>query len=80
MRNWLKVKRKQARITMSEISNLIGISAPSYCNIENGHTNPTVENAKKIAGVLGFDWTMFYDDETGGDDDAEDKHDGKASQ
>ena len=43
-----------------------GISAPSYCNIENGERRPTVENAKAIAGLLGFDWTRFFEDGKGG--------------
>ena len=31
--------------------------------IENGNANPSVEVAKKIASVMGFDWTRFYEDE-----------------
>jgi len=31
--------------------------------IENGNANPSVKVAKKIAAVLGFDWTRFYEDE-----------------
>jgi len=31
--------------------------------IENGNANPSVKVAKKIAAVLGFDWTRFFDDE-----------------
>jgi DNA-binding XRE family transcriptional regulator len=31
--------------------------------IEGGHRNPSVDVAKKIAAVLGFDWIRFYDDE-----------------
>jgi len=30
--------------------------------IENGNANPSVEVAKKIAAVLGFDWVWFFDD------------------
>jgi len=30
--------------------------------IENGNANPSVKVAKKIAAVLGFDWTRFYDE------------------
>lgn len=31
--------------------------------IELGERRPSVEVAKKIAAVLGFDWTRFYEDE-----------------
>lgn len=34
-----------------------------YFYIENRNRNPSVETAKKIAAVLGFDWTRFYEDE-----------------
>ena len=32
--------------------------------IENGNANPSVKVAKKIAAVLGFDWTMFFEDDS----------------
>ena len=38
--------------------------------IENGNANPSVDVAKKIASVLGFDWTLFYQD---GDEQADGK-------
>jgi len=31
--------------------------------IELGERQPSVKVAKKIASVLGFDWTLFYQDE-----------------
>jgi putative transcriptional regulator len=31
--------------------------------VENGNANPSVEVAKKIAAVLGFNWTLFFEDE-----------------
>lgn len=31
--------------------------------IESGDRKPTVKTAKKIAAALGFDWTLFFDDE-----------------
>ena len=55
--------RKQANITQEEIAKKAGIARSSYTNIENGERRPSVETAKKIAAVLGFDWTLFYEDE-----------------
>lgn len=34
-----------------------------YSKIERGEKNPSVDVAKKIAAVLGFDWTHFYEDQ-----------------
>ena len=60
MRFWLIQKREALGLTQKNISELVGISQPSYCNIETGERRPSVETAKKIAEVLGFDWTLFY--------------------
>lgn len=62
MREWLSCFRAENKMTQEEVSNAVGISRSSYCNIENGGRNPSVETAKKIAEVLHFDWTRFYAD------------------
>jgi len=31
--------------------------------IVNGKANPSVDVAKRIADVLGFDWTLFFEDD-----------------
>ncbi len=43
------------------VSNEAGISQAFYCEIEKGKKRPSVDVAKKIASVLGFDWTKFYE-------------------
>jgi putative transcriptional regulator len=50
-------------MSQAELCRRVGISAPAYWCIEHGKTNPKPENAKKIAKVLGFNWTRFYDKE-----------------
>ena len=40
------------------------ISQSYYASIENGVRTPSVPVAKKIAGVLDFSWTRFFDIET----------------
>lgn len=37
-----------------------GISRAYYTQIETGKRNPTVDTAKKIAGALDIDWTLFF--------------------
>lgn len=65
MRKWLINKRKDRGFTQSEVATKVNIKQPSYCNIESGKTNPAPKTAKKIADVLGFDWTDFYRSEKG---------------
>ena len=63
MNIWLKEIREQKNLTMLQVSHECKIAESYYCQIENGNRNPSVETAKKIADVLGFEWTQFYEDE-----------------
>lgn len=66
MRNWLEAIRKERGLSQKQAAEKVGISQPSFCDIENGKKNPAVDTAKAIAAVLGFDWTRFYDEERNG--------------
>ena len=61
--NWLKELRKQKGMTGEEVGSKAEITQQMYNYIENGKRRPSVAVAKKIAAVLGFDWTRFFDDE-----------------
>ena len=61
--NWLIELRKNKNMTHEEVSNACDISRQYYSMIEMGERSPSVETAKKIAKVLDFDWTKFYDEE-----------------
>lgn len=61
-RIWLKDYRKDR--TQKEIADSIGTSQGFYCDIENGVKNPSVSIAKKIAEILEFDWTLFFESNT----------------
>jgi transcriptional regulator with XRE-family HTH domain len=63
MREWLRKKRLEKNLSEKEVANAVGIKQAPYHRIETGQSNPKVENAKKIARVLGFNWQMFYPDE-----------------
>lgn len=69
-RDWLIAIREDSGISQKCVSEQIGISQPSYSNIENGKRTPSVPVAKKIAAVLGFDWTRFYDEAKAGEQDS----------
>ena len=64
-RKWLKQLRLKQCLNHEDVANAANIHRAYYTMIEGGHRNPSVDVAKKIAAVLGFDWTMFFDDEPG---------------
>ena len=59
----LKSIRVAKKLTMKEVSKSVDITESYYSLIENKKRSPSVEVAKKIAEVLGFPWTRFYDEE-----------------
>ena len=61
MRGFLIEARKEKGLSMDDISKEIGIHKASYCNIENGRRNPSVDLAKRIAKFFGFSWTKFFE-------------------
>lgn len=63
---WLKHIRIDADMTQIEVAKRAGITQQMYWMIENGERRPSVETAKKIAAVLGFNWTLFFPDEEKG--------------
>lgn len=67
---WLKAIRESKNLSQEEISKAVDITQASYSNIENGKRTPSVAVAKKIAAVLGFDWTRFYDEAGPGEQDS----------
>ncbi len=52
--------RLEKGLTMREVAQQCGIDEFAYCMIEHGKRTPSVKTAKKIAEVLGFDWTKFF--------------------
>lgn len=63
MRRWLRKFRQEAHLSEGAVAELVGISQVGYHWIETGQRNPGIDTAKRIGGVLGFPWTMFYEDE-----------------
>jgi len=64
VRQWLKELRQRSNnLTQEQLAKMVGISRTMITEIENGKANPSVEVAKKIAAVLGFDWVKFFEDE-----------------
>ena len=59
----LKTRRLKKHLTQKQVSEAVNITESGYCLIENGQRNPSVETAKAIAKVLGFNWTRFFEEE-----------------
>ena len=61
-RNWLKKIRKDAGFTQIKLADKVGITRQMISAIEKG-AGPHPNTAKKIAAVLGFEWTRFFEEE-----------------
>lgn len=62
IRSWLIGIREDRAMTQGAVAAAAGIAQPSYYEIEKGITNPKPQTAMAIAQVLGFPWTMFYEE------------------
>lgn len=63
MRKWLIDIRKKKGLSQKSVCEAVDIAQPTYWEYEHGECTPTVPIAKKVAALLGFDWTRFYDDQ-----------------
>ena len=61
MRNWLVVLRNNKKLSQYKVAELADISQSYYAAIELGQRGAPPHTAKKIAKVLEFDWTRFYE-------------------
>jgi putative transcriptional regulator len=55
-------ERKKKSMTQQNVADKAKIARSTYAMIESGERNATVSNAKKISKVLGFNWTIFFED------------------
>ncbi len=62
MRTWLKNIREEKGYSQNQFSKLISVTYQYYNFIENGRRRPSIEVAKEIAEVLGFDWNRFFEE------------------
>jgi putative transcriptional regulator len=59
----LKLEREKKLLTQQQLADLVGVDRTLISKIESGVSSPSVTTAKKIAAVLGFEWTLFFTDE-----------------
>lgn len=58
----LKEIRTEKGLTQQELADECDVNRTTITNIENGIINPSVQLAKKLGKILGFDWTLFFSD------------------
>jgi putative transcriptional regulator len=63
MRRWLIERRKEREMTQMNLADQAGISRAYYSQIEQNYRSPSIRVAKKLADILGLEWTVFYDEE-----------------
>ncbi len=61
-REWLRNIRLSVDKSGCKVAEESGITQQMYSFIETGQRRPSVQVAKRIAAVLGFDWTQFFED------------------
>ena len=62
MREWLVKVRKEKSRTQKQIADKVGVTRQMIGAIEKGTATPRPSIAKRIAEILDFDWTLFYED------------------
>lgn len=59
-----KQAREKKLLTQQQLAELVGVDRTLISKIESGVSTPSVATAKKIAAVLGFKWTCFFEDDS----------------
>lgn len=62
-RIWFTKKRMELGITQTQLAHKLNVSNRTISNIELGKRNPSGPLAKRLADVMGFDMSMFYEDQ-----------------
>jgi transcriptional regulator with XRE-family HTH domain len=53
--------RKKNNLTQELLANKLGVSRPTYCQIEKGERDITVDEAKKLADIFGIKFNDFLE-------------------
>ena len=68
-------KRKERKLTQSELGQIVGCSQRAIAGYELDERKPSVVMAQRIGAELGFPWTEFY---VGKSDNVDGFEDGRA--
>lgn len=59
--NYLRDLRKEKRLSQKDVALATGLTIATISRYETGKREMSIENAKKIANVLGIAWTALFD-------------------
>ena len=62
----MAAKRKEHKLTQSELGQICGVAQRTVAAYESGERRPSPEVARKIGEALGFPWTAFFEDDAEG--------------
>lgn len=62
----MAARRKERKLTQSELGQLCGVAQRTVAAYESGERRPSPEVARKIGEALGFSWTVFFEDDAEG--------------
>ena len=60
--NTMRERRLERGMSQVQLAAAIGTTQGAVARFEKGTRQPKPSTAKKIADVLGFSWTEFYED------------------
>ena len=63
MRNWLRDLRVKSNFTQKDVAERVNLDVTAISKYELGERRPSYETAKRVASLLGFNWTRFFEDE-----------------
>lgn len=63
MKTNMKAKRKEHKLTQTELGQICGIAQRTVAAYEAGERRPSPEVAQKIAQALEFPWTDFFEED-----------------
>ena len=62
MKTDMAAKRKEHKLTQTELGQLCGVAQRTVAAYESGERRPSVEVARRIGATLGFPWTDFFEE------------------
>lgn len=60
---YLRKEMERVGMTSAELASVAQVSVRTVKAYERGERQPSIKVAKRIAAVLGFDWTEFFSDD-----------------
>lgn len=61
----MAAKRKEHKLTQTELGERVGIAQRTVAAYESGERRPSIEVAQRLAKELDVMWTDFYDESEG---------------